>query len=97
MGAVRQVAPQGRVVMLGENWEKWPFEPSEETMLKDYSLIRSWYFPISEHAENQQMLLEAKVDPGQLISHTFPLERLAEAFQLFWSGQTRKVLCASQP
>jgi threonine dehydrogenase-like Zn-dependent dehydrogenase len=97
MGAVRMVAPQGRVVMLGENWEKWPFEPTGETMLKDYSLIRSWYFPISEHTENQQMMLEGKVDPGQLISHTFPLERLAEAFRLFWSGRTRKVLCGSGP
>lgn len=95
MQAIRMVAPQGRVVMLGECWEKWPFEPDVDTMLKDYSLIRSWYFPISEFAENQQMLLDGKVNPEQLISHTLPLEQLDEAFRLFLSGETRKVLSAS--
>ena len=94
MQAIRAVEPGGRVVMLGEVWRPWSFEPSQETMLKDYSLIRSWYFPIREYAENQQMLLEGKADPRLLISHTFPLERLDEAFRLFLSGQTRKVLAA---
>jgi 2-desacetyl-2-hydroxyethyl bacteriochlorophyllide A dehydrogenase len=95
MQAIRAVCPGGRVVMLGEVWEPWLFEPSAETMLKDYSLIRSWYFPISEYAENQRMLLDGKVDPSLLISHTFPLEELPEAFRLFMSGQTRKVLVAT--
>lgn len=95
MQALRVVAPAGRVVMLGECWETWPFEPSDATMLKDYSLIRSWYFPISEFAENQQMLLEGVLDPTRLISHVFPLERLDEAFALFLSGETRKVLTKS--
>lgn len=90
--AIRIVAPQGRVVMLGEAWDQWQFEPDGDTMLKDYSLIRSWYFPIAEFAENQRMLLEGKVDPRKLISHVFPLEKLGEAFELFLGGSTRKVL-----
>lgn len=92
MQAIRIVVPQGRVVMLGECWKQWPFEPDFATMLKDYSLIRSWYFPLSEFADNQQMFLDGKVKPEQLISHTFPLEHLSEAFTEFWSGDTRKVL-----
>ena len=92
MQAVRTIAPGGRVIMLGEIWQEWSFEPSAETMLKDYHLIRSWYFPISEYNENIQMLLDNKVDPQKLISHVFPLEELSEAFRLFLSGATRKVL-----
>ncbi len=92
MQAIRTVAPGGRVVMLGEIWKPWSFEPSAETMLKDYSLIRSWYFPLTEFAENQQMLIDKKVDSSQLISHTFPLQELPEAFALFMGGDTRKVL-----
>jgi 2-desacetyl-2-hydroxyethyl bacteriochlorophyllide A dehydrogenase len=95
MQAIRAVSPGGRVVMLGEVWEPWLFEPSVETMLKDYSLIRSWYFPIREYAENQRILLDGKVDPSLLISHIYPLEELPEAFRLFMSGQTRKVLVAA--
>lgn len=94
MSAIRSVAPGGRVVMLGEIWKPWQFEPSAETMLKDYSLIRSWYFPITEFAENQQMLIDGKVDSSQLISHTFPLAELPDAFGLFMGGDTRKVLVA---
>jgi 2-desacetyl-2-hydroxyethyl bacteriochlorophyllide A dehydrogenase len=94
MQAIRLVAPQGKVIMLGECWEKWPFEPSGETMLKDYSLIRSWYFPISEFAVNQEMLLNGHMDPRQIISHVFPLAELDYAFKLFMSGETRKVLSA---
>jgi 2-desacetyl-2-hydroxyethyl bacteriochlorophyllide A dehydrogenase len=92
MQAVRVVAPGGRVVMLGEAWQPWQFEPSLATMLKDYALIRSWYFPVAEHAENQRMLREGRVDPSLLISHTFPLAQLPEAFDLFASGASRKVL-----
>lgn len=92
MQAIRSVAPGGRVVMLGEIWEPWLFEPSMETMLTDYSLIRSWYFPVSEFAENQRMLLAGKVSADRLISHVFPGEALDQAFRLFLSGQTRKVL-----
>ena len=95
MQAIRAVAPGGRVVMLGEVWTPWTFEPSAATMLKDYSLIRSWYFPISEYAENERLLLAGTVDPARLISHTFPLEELPEAFRLFVAGRTRKVLVAA--
>jgi 2-desacetyl-2-hydroxyethyl bacteriochlorophyllide A dehydrogenase len=95
MRAIRSVAPGGRVVLLGEAWAPWEFQPKKATMLKDYSLIRSWYYPLSEHAENQQMLLDGAVDPAKLISHTFPLEKLQDAFELFTSGASRKVLAAA--
>lgn len=94
MAAIRAVAPGGRVVMLGEIWKPWSFEPSAQTMLKDYSLIRSWYFPLTEFAQNQQMLIDKKVDSSELISHAFPLAELPEAFDLFMGGDTRKVLVA---
>ncbi|MGI8404079.1 MAG: zinc-dependent alcohol dehydrogenase [Thermomicrobiales bacterium] len=95
MQAIRLVAPLGRVVMLGEIWKPWTFEPDLDTMLKDYSLIRSWYFPLSEFAENQQYVIDKKVDVDKLISHTMKLDDLQAAFQLFFSGKTRKVLSAS--
>ena len=95
MPAVELVAPGGRVVMLGECWEEWPFVPTGATMLKDYSLIRSWYFPLSEFGENQQMVLDGRIDASRLISHTFDLHDLGEAFELFLSGRSRKVLSRS--
>ena len=99
MEAIRVVEPRGRVVMLGECWDEWPFKPTSETMLKDYSIVRSWYFPLSEFAENQRMLIEGKadgtVDPKKLISHVFPLAELERAYEVFLSGASRKVLSSS--
>lgn len=93
--AVQVIAPQGTVVMLGEAWQPWHFQPTGDSMLKDYALIRSWYFPLSEFAENQRMLVDGMVDGKRLISHTFDLEALPEAFRHFLSGETRKVLAKS--
>lgn len=95
MKAIRQIAPQGRVVMLGENWKPWSFEPDADTMLKDYSLIRSWYFPIPEFYENQQFVVDKRVDVDKLISHTMDLDNLQAAFDLFFSGASRKVLATA--
>jgi len=92
--AVNAIAPGGTVVMLGEPREDWSFHPCAASMRKDYCLVRSWYFPISEFAENQQRLLGGKVHAEQFLSHVFPLDRLDEAFRLFASGDTRKVLAA---
>ena len=92
MGAIRAVAPGGRVVLLGEAWEPWTFEPDAATMLTDYHLIRSWYFPLTEFAENQRRLLDGTVRAERLISHVLPGRALDEAFRLFLSGETRKVL-----
>jgi 2-desacetyl-2-hydroxyethyl bacteriochlorophyllide A dehydrogenase len=90
--AIRLVAPQGTVVMLGEAWQPWQFQPTADSMLKDYSLVRSWYFPLSEFAENQRIIADGAVDAGKLISHVYDLEELGEAFRNFLSGDTRKVL-----
>ncbi|PIX38757.1 MAG: alcohol dehydrogenase, partial [Armatimonadetes bacterium CG_4_8_14_3_um_filter_66_20] len=35
-----------------------------------------------------------KVTAAQFVSHVLPLDRLDEAFRLFVSGETRKVLVA---
>jgi threonine dehydrogenase-like Zn-dependent dehydrogenase len=90
MQAIRAIEPEGRMVLLGEPGP-WQYDP-RGISLRDFSLIRSWYFTIPEFAENQQMLLDGKVDSKVLISHVFPLEKLEEAYTLFAAGRTRKVL-----
>jgi 2-desacetyl-2-hydroxyethyl bacteriochlorophyllide A dehydrogenase len=95
MQAVHMVVPGGRVVLLGEIWTPWLFEPTEFNMLKDYSIIRSWYFPITDFDINQQCIVDGSVPLDKLVSHTFPLEELEAAFSLFFSGNSRKVLSAS--
>ena len=90
--SIRQVDSGGKVVLVGEWEEPWEFEAGGGVILKDFHLIRSWYFPALEFEENQRMILDGAVDPAKLISHTFALSDLPAAFELFLSGASRKIL-----
>lgn len=93
LAAIDHVAPGGCVVMLGENWQPWSFVPKPQNMIKDYSLIRSWYFPLSEFKANAELLRNEVILAEELISHRFELSELRQAFEVFLSGDSRKVLC----
>ena len=95
--SIRQVDSGGKVVLVGE-WEApWEFETGGQVILKDFHLIRSWYFPTLEFDANQKMILGGEIDTRKLISHTFPLNELPTAFDLFLSGDSRKILVGSGP
>ena len=37
-------------------------------------------------------MLDGRLDPAELITHRLPLSEIEEAYRLFWSGETGKVL-----
>ncbi len=90
--SIKQVDSGGKVVLVGEWEDSWEFEAGGAIILKDFHLIRSWYFPLLEFEENQRMILDGAIDPTKLFSHAFPLVELPEAFELFLSGSSRKIL-----
>jgi 2-desacetyl-2-hydroxyethyl bacteriochlorophyllide A dehydrogenase len=90
--SIKQVDSGGKVVLVGEWEDSWEFEAGGAVLLKDFHLIRSWYFPIFEFEENQQMILDGTIDIEKLISHRFALSDLPTAFELFFSGDSRKIL-----
>ena len=89
------VRPGGAINLVGEYWGKIEIErPKGSWMINDMTLIRSFYFTIPEFYENQQMILDGKLDAAPLVTHTFPLEELRAAYDLFRAGQALKVLVA---
>ncbi len=87
------VRPGGTINLVGEHWGRIELErPKGAWMINDLTLIRSFYFPISEFEENQQMILDGTLDVASIASHTFPLEDLDAAYELFSAGQALKVL-----
>jgi len=87
------VAPGGAINVVGEHWGRWDLDkPKERWMLNDITVIRSFYFTIPEFYENQQMVLDGRVDAKALVSHSFPLEQVRAAYDLFASGDTLKVM-----
>jgi len=87
------VRPGGTVSLLGEYWGKVELDrPKSEWMINDITLIRSFYFTLPEFEENQQMVIDGRLRTGPLASHSFPLEEISAAYELFQQGDTVKVL-----
>jgi len=87
------VTPGGTVNLVGEHWGKLELErPKMKWMLNDITAIRSFYFTIPEFYENQQMILEGKLNAKALATHAFPLGDVRAAYDRFAAGDTLKVL-----
>jgi len=87
------VAPGGTISIVGEYWGRLELErPKGDWMLNDIRGIRSFYFTIPEFYENQQMVLDGRVDAASLATHTLPLEQLRAGYDLFQSGEAIKII-----
>lgn len=85
--------PGGKLLSLGELPDAFSMEIDLPLRLKDQTIVRSWYYPLKEFAENLKLWREGffKQAPA-LISHVYGLEQMQEAADLFYSGQSLKVL-----
>ena len=61
-------------------------------MINDLNLIRSFYFTLPEFEANQKMIVDGTLNAAPLASHTFPMDQLSAAYDLFHAGQALKVL-----
>ena len=87
------VSPGGTVNLVGEYWGKIELErPKGSWMINDITAIRSFYFTIPEFYENQQMILDGKLAAAEMATHSFALEQIREAYDLFGSGQALKAI-----
>ncbi len=87
------VKPGGKVCLVGEYWGRVELErPKGSWMLNDITAIRSFYFPMPDFFENQEMVLDGRLPARALVSHEFPLADISEAFDAFFSGRTLKVI-----
>ncbi|NLG86190.1 MAG: alcohol dehydrogenase catalytic domain-containing protein, partial [Firmicutes bacterium] len=90
---MRVVKGNGRVLALGEQPETFELTVDLPSRLKDFSVHRTWYFPICEWKENLQLAAKGFFKGSdRLITNVFPLEKMQEAADVFYSGQAIKVL-----
>ena len=88
--ALAVAAGGGKVGLVGE-MPAATINPSETLIRKSLTLFGSWYTNWVEYYE----LLEryrAGLAADKLITHTFPLDQAEEAYRLFESGQSGKVM-----
>jgi L-iditol 2-dehydrogenase len=88
--ALEAAAPGGAVVFLGESTAHWDIEENREVKLKDFFLIRSFYFPIAEFAENQKLLIANQDSFRRMVDAEAPLAGLPDLFAAFHRGESLK-------
>jgi len=88
--ALQWAAPAGTVVTAGEN-PVAEFNLADTVIRKDLTLFGSWYY---QPADFTPMLdvYRSGLPVERLVTHRFGLDRAADAFELFASGQSGKVV-----
>lgn len=90
--AIDMVAADAPVVVVGHSPNPFEVRSSVDLIAQEKLLIGSEYFGVAEYPDNLAMLRMGHVDPMPVITHRMPLDQIEEAFKLFWSGATGKVL-----
>ncbi len=88
--ALEATAPGGASVFLGESTDAWSIEENREIKLKDFFLVRSFYFPIAEYHENERMLVAHQDAFRRLVDAESSLDALPELFAAFHRGESLK-------
>jgi threonine dehydrogenase-like Zn-dependent dehydrogenase len=91
LNAVDSARLWGRVCFVGEG-NTTTFDVSPQIIHKQLTIYGSWTFSLSGLAEVANFVVERRVPLKELITHRFTLDQAAEAYRLFDSGRTGKVV-----
>jgi L-iditol 2-dehydrogenase len=89
--ALEAVGPEGAVIQIGES-DAWSIKETRSIRLKDFYLIRSFYFPRADFAPNIEILRSNQQDFSRLVDEIVPLEGLEHLFAAFAEGRRLKPL-----
>lgn len=89
--ALDAVRPKGRVGLVGEINES-RFHPSPQMMRKQLTMIGCWYFNRNDWEEISSFMIEKEVPIKNIATRTYRLTEAEEAFELFDSGKSQKVV-----
>jgi len=90
--AIELAAPSGRVVFVAHNPEPLEVHTLTDLIARERTLLGSEYFPIGAFPEAHALVTSGALDAPSAVTHRFPLDRIGDAFEAFWSGATAKVL-----
>lgn len=89
--ALEAVGPEGAILQLGES-DAWSLAETRSIRLKDFFLVRSFYFPIGDFEPNLELLRADRDTYARLVDATADLDGLAPLFEAFARGERLKPL-----
>ncbi len=90
--AIEIVAPNGAVVLLGENDTPWCMEENKIVRRKDFFMIRSFYFNKSDILKNTDIVRRNMDAYKSFVDAQFSFDTFAENFEKFAAGELTKPL-----
>ena len=89
--AIAALGQRGALICVGHG-EGLALTISPDIIAPERSVVGSEYFRYDELAGNHRLLLENRAYLSQIITHRFPVEEIQRAFELFFGGETGKVV-----
>ena len=86
---------RGALICVGHG-ESVTLDVSSDLIAPEHAILGSEYFRYDEMAGNLALLQANQDLIGRVISHRFPVADIAEAFKLFLSGETGKVVITQE-
>jgi threonine 3-dehydrogenase len=80
------------VLVCAGHGEDLSLEISRDLIAPERAVLGSEYFRYDELATNLELLREHRSFLAQIITHRYPVEDIREAFELFFGGETGKVI-----
>jgi threonine dehydrogenase-like Zn-dependent dehydrogenase len=87
--ALEAVGPEGAILQLGES-DAWAIAETRSIRLKDFYLVRSFYFPIGDYGANLELLRADRAKYERLVDAAADLEGLGELLRAFAAGERLK-------
>ncbi|MEY9178770.1 threonine dehydrogenase-like Zn-dependent dehydrogenase [Bradyrhizobium sp. USDA 326] len=91
---IELVLPRGALLLVGENAAPWTIEEGKVFRRKDFYMIRTFYFPVSDFERNVELLRKYKDEYRVLVDGEFGLSTLPENFVRFAKGELIKPVLA---
>jgi threonine dehydrogenase-like Zn-dependent dehydrogenase len=95
-GALAALAKRGALVCVGHGGT-FEMVVSDELIAPERAVLGSEYFRYEEMARNLDLLRENRALIARVITHRFDVARISEAFEIFLSGESGKVVVTQEP
>jgi threonine dehydrogenase-like Zn-dependent dehydrogenase len=89
--AIQGTRQWGRVVFVGEGGLVM-FEPSKDIIHKQITIYGSWVTSLPHLEDLVEKLIRWNIHPEIIVTHTFPLDKAAEAYRVMDEGKCGKVV-----
>jgi threonine dehydrogenase-like Zn-dependent dehydrogenase len=93
--ALAATGKRGALICVGHG-EGITIDVSSDLIGPERAVLGSEYFRFDEMGENLQLLLDNEDYISQVITHRIPVSRIEEAFELFFSGESGKVVVTQE-